>query len=111
MHCGKGISMKQELFDELLGSVRQGAKIIRGKRKVSRCFNWSDPNVPQIRKSYGLSQKKFASLLGISLATLRNWEQGRRKPEGAARVLLFVAAKHPEAVLDSVREVPIKKMA
>jgi putative transcriptional regulator len=103
--------MKQELYEELLGSIRQGAKIIKGERKPSRFFKWSDPNVVQIRKSYGLSQKKFASLLGISLATLRNWEQGRRKPEGAARVLLFVAAKHPEAILDSVREVPIRKMA
>jgi putative transcriptional regulator len=103
--------MKDELFAELLDSVRQGGEILKGRRKASRSFNWEDPNVSQIRKSYGLSQKKFASLLGISLATLRNWEQGRRKPEGAARVLLFVAAKHPEAVLDSVRDVPLRKMA
>lgn len=103
--------MKQELFTELLNSVRQGGEILKRKRKASRSFNWEDPNVSQIRKTYGLSQKKFASLLGISLATLRNWEQGRRKPEGAARVLLFVAAKHPEAVLDSVRDVPVRKMA
>ena len=45
-------------------------------------------------------QDKFASLMGISVATLRNWEQGRRKPEGPARVLLRVASKHPEAILD-----------
>ena len=42
-------------------------------------------------------------MIGISVKTLRNWEQGRRKPEGPARVLLQVAAKHPEAVWDTVR--------
>jgi len=56
--------------------------------------------VKKIRDQYGLSQDKFAILMGISTATLRNWEQGRRKPEGPARVLLQVAAKHPDALLD-----------
>ena len=50
-----------------------------------------------------VSQEQFAALLGISVRTLRNWEQGRRVPEGPARVLLQVAAKHPEAVLDVVQ--------
>jgi len=52
-----------------------------------------------IRDHYGLSQAKFADMPGISVSTLRNWEQGRRKPEGAARVLLRVAAQYPDAVL------------
>ena len=94
--------MKKELFDELLESVTQGGKILRGKMKPSRKFEIADPNAKEIRFTFGLSQEKFALLLGISVATLRNWEQGRRKPEGAARVLLCVAAKHPEAVLDTV---------
>lgn len=94
--------MKKELFDELLESVKQGGKILQGKMKPSRRFKINNPDVKLIRKQYGLSQDKFAVLLGISVATLRNWEQGRRKPEGAARVLLCIAAKHPEAVLDTV---------
>ncbi len=94
--------MKQELFDELLESVKQGGKILKGKMKPSRRFILKEPEVRTIRERYGLSQNKFAALLGISVATLRNWEQGRRKPEGAARVLLSIAAKHPEAVLDTV---------
>ncbi|HCE69426.1 MAG TPA: hypothetical protein DER40_18585, partial [Geobacter sp.] len=53
-----------------------------------------------------LSQDKFADLVGISVGTLRNWEQGRRKPEGPARVLLQVASRHPEALLDIGREQP-----
>lgn len=95
--------MNKELFEELLESVRQGGAILRGELEPVRTFELSEPDVRVIRERYGLSQEKFASLIGISVATLRNWEQGRRKPEGAARVLLRVAAKHPEAVLDVVR--------
>lgn len=95
--------MKKETFDELLKSIKQGGRILRGKKSPSRAFRIDDPDVAAIRRHLGLTQQKFAQLLGISPATLRNWEQGRRKPEGAARVLLCVAAKYPEAVLDSVR--------
>ena len=94
--------MKKELFEELLESVRQGGAILRGERKPSQVFEFSEPDVRAVRAHYGLSQEKFASLMGISVGTLRNWEQGRRRPEGPARVLLRVAAKHPEAVLDVV---------
>lgn len=94
--------MKKELFEELLESVRQGGAILRGERKPSRVFEFSEPDVRAVRAHYGLSQEKFASLMGISVGTLRNWEQGRRRPEGPARVLLRIAAKHPEAVLDVV---------
>ena len=94
--------MKKELFEELLKSVRQGGAVLRGERKPSRSFQFPEPNVRKIREKYRLSQQKFAVLLGISVATLRNWEQGRREPQGPARVLLHVAAKHPEAVLDVV---------
>jgi len=94
--------MKNELFNELLESVKQGGKILRGNLSPSRKFDFSSPDVKAIRDKYGLSQIKFAQLLGISPATLRNWEQGRRKPEGPARILLFIADKHPEAVLDTV---------
>ncbi len=94
--------MKEELFSELLESVRQGGAIMRGEMKPSRVCEFDQPDVQSIRKKYGLSQDKFAKLLGISVSTLRNWEQGRRKPEGPARVLLRVVAKHPEAILDVV---------
>ena len=96
--------MKKDVFEELLESVRQGGQIMRGERKPSRVFSAEEPDARKIRQLYGLSQEKFARLIGISVATLRNWEQGRRSPEGPAKVLLRVAAKHPEAVLDVVRE-------
>lgn len=96
--------MRKELFDELLKSVKQGGAILRGEMKPSRIFKFDQPDVRSIRDRYGLSQPKFADMLGISVSTLRNWEQGRRKPEGAARILLLVAAKYPETVLEVVHQ-------
>ena len=96
--------MKKEQFDELLESVKQGGAILKGTMKASRTTELPTSEVRRIRDSYGLSQDKFASLLGISVATLRNWEQGRRKPEGPARVLLRVASEHPEAILGSTKK-------
>jgi putative transcriptional regulator len=94
--------MKDEMFQELMESVRQGAAILRGDAEPSRKFEFAEPDVKRIRESFDLSQPKFAAMLGISVGTLRNWEQGRRRPEGPARVLLRVAARYPEAVLDTV---------
>lgn len=94
--------MKDKLFAELLKSVREGGAILRNEKQPKRTFELVEPDVAAIRRKYQLSQAKFASLLGISVSTLRNWEQGRRKPEGAARVLLKVADRHPEAILDVV---------
>ncbi|MDX1428713.1 MAG: helix-turn-helix domain-containing protein [Rhodothermales bacterium] len=96
--------MKDELFDELIQSVREGGAILRGEKEASRTWVVEDPDVAAIRGHYGLSQAKFAALLGISVRTLQNWEQGRRQPQGPARVLLQVAAEHPNALLDLVRK-------
>jgi putative transcriptional regulator len=94
--------MKKELFDELLQSVKEAAAIERGKAKPSRIFEVKTANdVARVRNRLGLSQNKFARLLGISENTLQNWEQGRRKPAGAANVLLKVAARHPQMVLEA----------
>mgnify|MGYP001572006447 FL=1 len=95
--------MKDELFNELVASVREGGRILRGKEKPSRTFVIKTPNVKKIRKNYKLTQTEFAVLMGISVKTLQNWEQGRREPEGAARVLLQVAAKHPDLIWDVVQ--------
>ena len=95
--------MRKELFDELAASVKQMKEIQAGTRQPSRVTRQEDVEraveVSALRRQFGLSQAKFAALLGISTATLQNWEQGRRAPEGPARVLLRVAAEHPEALL------------
>lgn len=94
--------MKKELFNELLQSVKEAAAIERGDAKPFRRFEVSTANdVVRVRHKLGISQTKFARLLGISEDTLQNWEQGRRKPAGPAKVLLKIAAKHPEVVLET----------
>lgn len=95
--------MKDEMFAELVASVREGGAILRGDQPASRMFTVHPPDIKNIRDGFGLTQEQFAVLLGISVRTLRNWEQGRRVPVGPARVLLQVAARHPEAVLEVVQ--------
>ena len=60
-----------------------------------------DRGIASTRAKLGLTQSHFAALLGISVRTLHHWEQGTRRPSGAARVLLRVAEKHPEIVLEA----------
>ena len=82
---------------------------MRGERKESRAFSIDEPDAKAIREEFGLSQPMFARLMGISVATLRNWEQGRRRPHGPARVLLIVASRFPEAVLNVVGERKLRR--
>jgi putative transcriptional regulator len=95
--------MNETAFAELVASVREGGAILRGELAPSRSTELDMPDIQAIRGEYGLTQEEFSALLGISVGTLRNWEQGRRRPEGAAMMLLQVAARHPEALLDTVR--------
>ena len=63
----------------------------------------SEVDVRKVRTKMGLSQSEFATKFGLPPATLRNWEQGRSRPDAPTRVLLAVIAKHPEAVEDVLR--------
>jgi putative transcriptional regulator len=95
--------MKKAAFNELLQSVRDAGAYLRGNHKaVARIDRISPDSIAAVRARLGLSQTQFARAMGISLDTLQNWEQGRRKPTGPAKVLLKVAAKHPEVVLEAV---------
>ncbi len=78
---------RRDLGAELLESVLQMRRGIRGR---------VHGEVARIRYRTGLSQTEFAALLGVSVRTLQDWEQGRRKPRGAARTLLRIAERHPE---------------
>ena len=80
-----------------------GQEILDGLRELQdgeygRVINV--PDVAGIRERTGLSQARFAALLGVSVRTLQDWEQGRRAPSGAARTLLMVADRNPRALLD-----------
>jgi putative transcriptional regulator len=93
--------MKKELFEALKQSLREAEQIKRGAAKLSRVFKIDPRNdIVKVRGKLGLSQSKFAGVLGISADTLQNWEQGRRQPTGPARVLLKIATRHPKVLLE-----------
>jgi putative transcriptional regulator len=94
--------MKKVSFDKLLESVKQAGRIRRGDMKAGRVFHFSPADIKEIRLRLKKSQAEFALMIGVSLATLQNWEQGRRFPEGPARALLKVAAEKPEAVIEAL---------
>jgi len=95
--------MEKELFDELVKSVKEAKDIMNNKISPSRSFYVKEPNPKEIRANLNLSQKEFATLLNISIHTLRNWEQGRRKPEGPAKVLLNVANSYPHILTELIK--------
>ena len=95
--------MKPKDFNALLGSIGEARAIKAGKRKPSRTITFTPVRVKLIRKRLHVSQVQFAHLIGVSAATLRNWEQGRTYPEGAARALLKIASHRPDAVLEALR--------
>jgi len=85
------------------GKRNIGMEILEGIREIKRGEHGRVVTVPPvagIRESTGLSQSRFAQLLGVSVRTLQEWEQGRRSPSGAARTLLMIAAKSPRALRD-----------
>ena len=92
--------MDEKLFEQLLNSTREAKEILTEKVSPSRTFYIDEPDAKKIRQKFHLTQSEFAKLLNISIATLRNWEQGRRRPEGPARVLLNVANQHPEVLME-----------
>jgi putative transcriptional regulator len=94
--------MKKERFGELVDSIKEAGKIHRGEMAPSRQFVFEPVDIKAIRAGLKKSQEEFALMIGVSAATLRNWEQGRRSPEGPARALLQVAAKNPKAVVDAL---------
>ena len=97
--------MKKELFAELIESIEQAGKIRKGLLKPSRVFAFRPAKVQQIRNKLHVSQSQFAMMIGVSKATLQNWEQGRRQPEGPAKALLQVVDRNPKAVLEALQPV------
>ena len=80
-----------------------GLEILEGIREIKRGEHGRIVNVPSVasvRERTGLSQSRFAELLGVSVRTLQEWEQGRRTPSGAARTLLLIAQRNPSALLE-----------
>jgi putative transcriptional regulator len=94
--------MKNKDFKDLLASIDQVREIHAGKRKPSRVFKFDPIMVKNLRLKLRASQAKFARMIGVSVDTLQNWEQGRRRPEGPALVLLKLVEAAPETVLQAL---------
>jgi putative transcriptional regulator len=94
--------MKKPEYEALTKSIRQAGAIRRGKSRPGRVTEFAPVDVKAIRGRLGKSQAEFALMIGVSVATLQNWEQGRRRPEGPAQALLKVAAKNPKAVAEAL---------
>jgi putative transcriptional regulator len=92
---------KRDLGEEILQGLSEIKEWQKGRLKLrtTQIKMPTSDDVAKIRKKLDLSQSAFAAFMGVSVATLRNWEQGRREPHGSARSLLLIADKSPEAFL------------
>lgn len=97
---------KRTAGKRIIASLREAVDWVEGGKVGVRMTTVEVPtiDVRSVRKRLGLSQAEFAAKFGFYPATLRNWEQGRTRPDGPARVLLAVIAQHPEAVEDALRK-------
>ena len=94
--------MKNEEFEMLVFSIKEASDIKKGKKEASRTFEIDAPEIKMVRETLHVSQSEFAMMIGVSVRTLQNWEQGRRIPDGPAKALLRVASKNPKAVLEAL---------
>jgi len=90
------------MFDQLLSSVREAGAILRGQKKPSRRIVIGASGVRAIRERTSLSQSEFAHLIGVSVKTLQNWEQERRRPTGPAAALLSIIAHEPQLAVKAI---------
>ena len=92
--------MNETEFNELLESVRDMGRHMRGEKVEGiRMREMPEPDVKAIREQTGLSQTRFAYLIGVNPKTLQNWEQRRVRPTGPARALLKIVEANPQALL------------
>ena len=93
--------MRKTEFEALVKSVKQAGRIRRCQLRASRSIEFRPADIRAIRLKLKKSQAEFALMIGVSVSTLQNWEQGRRIPPGPARALLKVAAENPRAVAEA----------
>ena len=93
--------MSKKAFHAILSGLEDAAAHSKGNRRAAHVHRVivRDVDVAALRERLGLTQEQFAKAFGVTAATVRNWEQGRREPKGPARVLLNVIEREPEAVL------------
>ncbi len=97
--------MKKAMSEELLGSVREAGAILQGRRKPSRRTVIRPSGIRDIRERTSLWQSEFAELIGVSVKTLQNWEQDRRRPTGPAAALLSIIKHDPALAMKAIHRV------
>jgi len=102
----KKAAAKLSVGQEVITSLKEAIAWAQGENVPARVTKVEVPttDVKAVRRKLRLSQSQFATKFGFQPATLKNWEQGRTRPDGPARVLLAVIAHHPEAVEDALRK-------
>ncbi len=97
--------MARIAFEKIMAGLEDALAYADGDRTkgTERQVRLADVDITHLREKLGLSQDRFAALFGLSPRTVRNWEQGVRRPEGPARVLLQVIDREPEAVMRALR--------
>lgn len=97
--------MTKGAFERIRAGLEDAIEHARGAAKRARVHvrHGEIPDVGTIRRKLRLTQEQFAALCGVSVATIRNWEQGRRRPTGPSRALLLLVDHEPEAALRSIR--------
>jgi putative transcriptional regulator len=103
----KRAGVKRSVGQEIITSLREAIAWAGGENVPVRVTTVAVPttDIRAVRRKLRLSQSQFAAKFGFQPGTLKNWEQGRTRPDGPARVLLAVIARHPEAVEDALRKV------
>src|ERR1700720_568264 len=99
--------MKAKMFNELLESVREGGAMLRGGKQATQRTTIEASGVRAIRQRTQLSQSEFAQLVGVSIKTLQNWEQDRRRPTGPAATLLKSIAYEPRLAVKAIHQTEV----
>jgi len=106
--------MEKKLFGDLIASIREAGRISRGEAQAKHVHSYSSERVRQLRRSFkpsqivkvrrqlNMSQSEMARVMLIPKATLQSWEQGRRRPEGPALVLIRVMSRNPDAIVSAL---------
>jgi putative transcriptional regulator len=99
----QGVRMNEQMVEELAGAIQEMVAVHRGERKAARITRMTRMDVAAIRRRMGMTQQRFAAMMRVPLGTLRNWEQGRRQPDGPSALLMLIAALYPEVVTQVAR--------
>ena len=95
--------MKKKQFEKLMASIKEAGEIKSGRKEPSRVYEIKPPEIKTVREKLNVSQNEFALMIGVSVRTLQNWEQGRRHPQGPARALLKIVQVDPKRAMRALQ--------